>query len=431
MSASVLFDAPGPEGSRPPPAAGHHRPPRHRGFVAFALYKLGEKGNLEPEKWAPFLGSGQRHRPLWRRLPACPGCSTRCKAAAISVVLAGIFGVLFGMGRLSHNSGHPCVLRRRRRVLPVSASARHDDRALLLLRVQPASSTSTYVPLAAVVTGLTLYNGSVVAELIRSGRRQPAQGPVRGGPVHRAHPDQTLRSILLPQAITAMLPALVSQLVVVLKDTALGFDHHLSELLNQYKSIGSNWSNIVPAMIVIAAIFILINYALTRVAAYVERRLRERGRVTIGAGGGGRCRWSSPETWSCPGSRSAARTSTSTSREAGLPALSLGPATRSVAGGGRTRIPARSSVCAGAGLRGSRSSRATSPPTTDTATVTRAAWLQAVEALDALVLTGGGDDRHHGDPDGGAEVAGGVVGAAAQRPCPRDRRRPLRARARR
>ena len=98
---------------------------------------------------------------------------------------------------------------------------------------------------------------------------------------------QTLRSIQLPQALTAMLPALVGQLVVILKDTALGQIITYTELLTNYQRIGSTWGNIVPAMIVIAAMYIVINYALTSLAAYVERRLRQRGRVTIGAGGGG------------------------------------------------------------------------------------------------------------------------------------------------
>ena len=53
-------------------------------------------------------------------------------------------------------------------------------------------------PLAAVVTGLTLYNGSVIAELVRSGRLLAAQGPVRGGSVDRA--DRVADAALHPAA---------------------------------------------------------------------------------------------------------------------------------------------------------------------------------------------------------------------------------------
>jgi glutamate transport system permease protein len=247
------------------------------GFVAFALYKLGEKGNLDAERWTPFLTVS-----MWRDY-LVPGLLNTLRAAAISVVLAGIFGVLFGMGRLSHN----------RLIRAFCTIVVEFFRSVPVLIMMIASFwyfafnqtfDFEYVPLAAVVTGLTLYNGSVVAELIRSGVGSLPKGQSEAGLSIGLTPPQTLRSILLPQAITAMLPSLVSQLVVVLKDTALGFIITYPELLNQYKSIGSNWSNIVPAMIVIAAIFIIINYALTRVAGYVERRLRERGRVTIGRG---------------------------------------------------------------------------------------------------------------------------------------------------
>ena len=73
-------------------------------------------------------------------------------------------------------------------------------------------------PRAGVVTGLTLYNGAVVAELLRSGVGSLPKGQTEAGLAIGLSRGQTLRSVLLPQAITAMLPALVSQLVVILKE---------------------------------------------------------------------------------------------------------------------------------------------------------------------------------------------------------------------
>ena len=91
-------------------------------------------------------------------------------------------------------------------------------------------------------------------------------------------PAQTMRSIQLPQALTAMLPALVGQLVVILKDTALGTAVLYPELLQAARDIGTGYSNTIPAYIFVAVIFILINYSLTVVAGRVERRLSRRGR---------------------------------------------------------------------------------------------------------------------------------------------------------
>ena len=282
MSATVLFDVPGPKARA-----------RHRviavvggvvilGILAFALFKLGQKGNLAADKWTPFLTGS-----MWVDY-LIPGLINTLKAAVISIVLAGAFGLLFGMGRLSH-------LAPLRWVCTVVVEFFRSVPVLIMMI--GAFSYYSYNnifqaevnPLAAVITGLTLYNGSVVAELLRSGVGSLPRGQAEAGLAIGLTPGQTLRSIQLPQAITAMLPALVGQLVVVLKDTALGQIITYDELLNNYQRIGSNWSNIVPAMIVIATIFITINYSLTTLAGAVERRLRSRGRPTIapGAGPGG------------------------------------------------------------------------------------------------------------------------------------------------
>lgn len=274
MSASVLFDAPGPK------ARARHAVLTAIGillilaFLAFALWKLGDKGNLAPELWTPFLTSE-----IWVSY-LIPGLINTLKAAAVSVLLAGIFGLVFGLGRLSHNG----VVRW------VSTVVVEFFRSVPVLIMMIASFylyannnvfSSDLNPFAAVVTGLTLYNGSVVAELIRSGVGSLPKGQAEAGLSIGLTRSQTLRTIQLPQAITAMLPALVSQLVVVLKDTALGQIITYPELLTTYSQIGSYKGNIVPSMIVIAIIFIIINYVLSRLAGYVEARLRSRGRATI------------------------------------------------------------------------------------------------------------------------------------------------------
>ncbi len=72
-----------------------------------------------------------------------------------------------------------------------------------------------------------------------------------------------MRSILLPQAITSMLPVLVSQLVVVLKDTAIGYQITFVEMVRQGTVVGSSYGNYVPALIVIAVLMISANFALS------------------------------------------------------------------------------------------------------------------------------------------------------------------------
>jgi len=84
---------------------------------------------------------------------------------------------------------------------------------------------------------------------------------------------QALRLILLPQAIRVMLPALISQLVVVVKDTSLGFIVSFPELLRRANVAIQTTQNPIQILLVVALIYIAINYSLGRLAQVTERRL--------------------------------------------------------------------------------------------------------------------------------------------------------------
>jgi glutamate transport system permease protein len=274
-AANVLFDAPGPKARR-----------RHAIIAALGLVgmlyvlwlviaKMNEANQLEGYMWSPFVTDIE----VWTEY-LLPGLWATVKAATLSVLLAGIFGLVFGMGRLSHV----------RAVRLVSGAVVEFFRSVpvLLMMIffffgwfsRSAWIPSEYAPLLAVVLALTLYNGSVIAELVRSGVYSLPKGQAEAGLSIGLSPGQTLRSIQLPQALTAMLPALVGQLVVVLKDTALGTIILYPELLTAAKTLGSAYANTVPAYIVVAVIFILINYALTRVARFIEQWLKQRGHTS-------------------------------------------------------------------------------------------------------------------------------------------------------
>lgn len=95
-----------------------------------------------------------------------------------------------------------------------------------------------------------------------------------------------MRSILLPQAITSMLPVLISQLVVVLKDTAIGYQITFVEMVRQGTVVGSSYGNYIPALIVIALLMISVNFLLSWLATVLERRMRKsrRGAAPLDAG---------------------------------------------------------------------------------------------------------------------------------------------------
>lgn len=268
---AVLFDAPGPK------ARVRHRILTVVGIlIAIAIayvviQKFNEAGQLKAFMWEPFVTDPA----VWTNY-LVPGLKGTFTAAGISIVLAVIFGLLFGMGRLSTIGPvrwFCSVIVEFFRAVPV-----------LLMMVFAyfgyfANSNlvpNVHAPLAAVVTALTLYNGAVIAELVRSGVHGLPKGQAEAGLSVGLSPGQVLRSIQLPQALTAMLPALVGQLVVVLKDSALGYGITYLELLTWSKTLGSAYANTVPAYIVAGILFVIINYTLTKLAVYLEGRLKKR-----------------------------------------------------------------------------------------------------------------------------------------------------------
>nr|MDP9167296.1 amino acid ABC transporter permease [Actinomycetota bacterium] len=158
---------------------------------------------------------------------------------------------------------------------------------------------SKYLALAGVITGLTLYNGAVIAEIVRAGVNALPRGQSEAAEALGLRWGQIMRSILLPQAITSMLPVLVSQMVVVLKDTAIGYQITFLEMVRQGTQVGSAYGNYVSALIVIAVLMICVNFTLGAVATWLEGRLRRSTRTpepmhvapatqgTFGAGAGG------------------------------------------------------------------------------------------------------------------------------------------------
>ncbi|WP_159499513.1 amino acid ABC transporter permease [Microbacterium sp. 18062] len=137
-------------------------------------------------------------------------------------------------------------------------------------------------PYLAVVVALIAYNGSVLAEVIRAGVESLPRGQGEAGYAIGLRKSGVMRLVLLPQAIRAMMPVIIAQLVVTLKDTALGFIITYPELLYYARFLGSQASldsPIVPATIVAGAIYIALCLLLSFIANQVEKRMRRSPKV--------------------------------------------------------------------------------------------------------------------------------------------------------
>ncbi|TCO52646.1 amino acid ABC transporter permease [Actinocrispum wychmicini] len=273
MSAAttLLYDAPGPRAKR-------RNAVITTLFVVLLLYVVylvysgfDEKGQWAGALWKPFITWS-----TWDQF-LIPGLLNTLKAAAISIVIALPVGALLGVGRLSR---HPWVR------IPAGAVVEF-FRAIpvLLMMVFGAELYSIYTdidadvrPLFAAVTGLVLYNASVLAEVFRAGINALPTGQTEAAHALGMRKTQVMVSVLLPQAVTLMLPAIVSQLVVALKDTALAGQLTVgyTELIRTSGGITGNFANTIPTLIVVAILYILMNLLLSTLASAMERRLSRR-----------------------------------------------------------------------------------------------------------------------------------------------------------
>ncbi|MEV7863515.1 amino acid ABC transporter permease [Streptomyces hirsutus] len=273
---SVLYDAQGPRAKR-----------RNIVFTVvfltvaavllwWVLNTLNDKGQLEWFLWKPFFTSGEPWSTyIW------PGLQNTLKAAALSVIIALPLGAVFGIARLSDHAWIRVpagIVVEFFRSIPVLVLMIFG----LALFAEYTNVSSDDRPLYAVVTGLVLYNASVLAEIVRAGILSLPKGQAEGAMAIGLRKNQTMRLVLLPQAVTAMLPAIVSQLVVIVKDTALGGAVlTFPELLAAANTMSGYYgANVIASLTVVSVLFIALNFALTSFASWLEARLRRSKRST-------------------------------------------------------------------------------------------------------------------------------------------------------
>lgn len=265
--ATVLYDAPGPKGIRL-----NRILTAVTLLVAFALVvwagmTLQSKGQFEAAKWEFFLYSS-----TWTTY-VLPGLVRTIVAAIVSIVLALVIGALLGVGRLSQSAPIRwicAVIVEFFRAIPVLILMLFAYAVFALLQVFP----SNYLGFAAVVFGLTMYNGSVIAETLRSGIQSLPRGQREAATALGLTHRQSMYYILLPQAVAAMLPAIISQMVIALKDSALGYMIGFVEVVRSGRQLGEYYGAMIPALALIAVIMILINMGLAKLAERIEQQLR-------------------------------------------------------------------------------------------------------------------------------------------------------------
>jgi glutamate transport system permease protein len=271
MTAPILADELGPRGRARARVATVIAALLLVALVAVAFVRLLEKGQFAWVRWEPFT-----RRDVMKALGLA--LVNTLEVAAIASVLALIFGTVLALARLSRTA--PL------RWLATGVIEIFRAYPLLLLIIfmpillrQAGFDLEALWPLA---IALMLYNGSILAEIFRAGILSLDRGQREAALSLGLTYWQTMRLVLIPQAVRRMLPAIISQLITLLKDTALGTVIFYDELLRRADGLGNQFGNNLQMYVVVGLIYVAVNFGLSRIA----RRLEVGRRRKLGPAGG-------------------------------------------------------------------------------------------------------------------------------------------------
>jgi glutamate transport system permease protein len=266
VTASALYDEPGPRARRLILIGTVLGTAVVAGVVLLVVLRLNAKQQFSAALWKPLTDPGVQ-RALLRGLLAT------VKAAGLSIACAVVLGAVLAAGRLSDH-----------RWVRVPAVAFIEFfrgiPVLLMILFFFIAFGEVLGTLGSLVLSLALYNGSVLAETYRAGISAVPRGQAEAAYALGLRKTQVMTRILVPQAVRIMLPAIISQCVVALKDTALGFVIAYEELLRTGRLVYVTFFNIIPTVIVVTVLYVTLNLLVSGLATWLEGRTRRRtGRV--------------------------------------------------------------------------------------------------------------------------------------------------------
>ncbi|NYD41097.1 amino acid ABC transporter permease [Nocardioides panaciterrulae] len=261
----VLFDAPGPRAQRRIVMFTIASVLAALLLIGLALAALAGHGQLEAYRWQAFT-TGPYLRVLWA------GLEGTLKATAISALLAFPLGALLALMRLSPRG--PL------RWLATGYIELFRSIPLLLLIYVFLLALPRYninLPIFwKLVVPIVMVCSAVIAEVFRAGVRALDRGQSEAAQAIGLTYWQSLRLVILPQAIRLVLPTLIAQLVTLLKESTLGYAVSYPELMKQADFLTARTHLLFQTYVIIALVYVAINYLLGQLAGLVDRRLGRR-----------------------------------------------------------------------------------------------------------------------------------------------------------
>jgi len=189
------------------------------------------------------------------------------KVAAISIVLSFIIGGIVGTLRYAKI---PVVSH----LLAVIVETIRNLPLLLLIFFTYFALPEIGIEMeitAAAIAALTVFESAMISEIIRSGLNSIEKGQIEAGRASGLNYFQTLRYIIMPQALRRMVPPIVSQFISLLKDTSLAVVIALPDVLHNGQIIyAQKGSYVVPVLVIVSFMYFIVNYALSMIARRLE-----------------------------------------------------------------------------------------------------------------------------------------------------------------
>jgi His/Glu/Gln/Arg/opine family amino acid ABC transporter permease subunit len=241
------------------------------GAVAVAAIVAGfASGVLPANRWQPFLQVS-----TWTFLGE--GLLVTLRVGAVALVGSLLLGVPFGMARAAVRGPIGWLLR-----LWVELVRATPILAILIVIFLGLPRLGIRLPaIEAGIVGLTIYNSAVLGEIVRAGIGSIPRGEVEAARSLGFGYLGTMRLIVLPQALSRMAPAIVSQLITLVKDTSLLFVLGAQELVGYGRSFFTFYSNLLETYIVLACIYFVICYSLSRISRRLELRQPSAERIVV------------------------------------------------------------------------------------------------------------------------------------------------------
>lgn len=230
-------------------------------LVGLVIHRFYVTGQLDPKYWSFFLKGT-----TWAFLGR--GFLGTIAVAVTAGVLALLLGMVFMFGRISTHKPIAAVSR-------VVIDFFRGIPSLLLIYffflVLPqygVKMTSFWM----ICLPVTLTASGVIAEVLRAGVNAVPKGQWEAAYSLGMRRTRILLKIVLPQAMRIVIPSLISQLVVVVKDTTLGYVVSYPDMLQNARVLITNYDALVSVYFVIAIIYILVNYAINELSVRLARQ---------------------------------------------------------------------------------------------------------------------------------------------------------------